>query len=107
MRQTHQFASFGDGGPTGAVDCGGWWGCRMTDYCQSARTYRDQRFRLIATTDSERLRPPGDGENRQGFAPFHREQGTPGSRLPMRKIHDVLRLCAAGMSKRKIAASLG
>jgi transposase len=31
----------------------------------------------------------------------------PGARLPMRKIHDVLRLSAAGMSKRKIAASLG
>ena len=31
----------------------------------------------------------------------------PGQRLPMRKIRDVLRLKAAGMSKRKIAASLG
>jgi transposase len=31
----------------------------------------------------------------------------PGPRLPMRKIRDVLRLSAAGMSKRKIAASLG
>ena len=31
----------------------------------------------------------------------------PGQRLPMRKIRDVLRLNAAGMSKRKIAASLG
>jgi transposase len=31
----------------------------------------------------------------------------PGQRLPMRKIRDVLRLSAAGMSKRKIAASLG
>jgi transposase len=31
----------------------------------------------------------------------------PGPRLPMRKISDVLRLSAAGMSKRKIAASLG
>jgi hypothetical protein len=30
----------------------------------------------------------------------------PGQRLPMRKIRDVLRLRAAGMSKRKIAASL-
>jgi hypothetical protein len=30
----------------------------------------------------------------------------PGKRLPMRKIRDVLRLCAAGMSKRRIAASL-
>ncbi len=30
----------------------------------------------------------------------------PGARLPMRKIRDVLRLTAAGMSKRKIAASL-
>ena len=30
----------------------------------------------------------------------------PGARLPMRKIRDVLRLRAAGMSKRKIAASL-
>src|SRR5215471_190487 len=38
---------------------------------------------------------------------FHRERGMPGPRLPMRKIHDVLRLSAAGMSKRKIAASLG
>ena len=30
----------------------------------------------------------------------------PGQRLPMRKIRDVLRLSAAGMSKRKIAISL-
>jgi transposase len=30
----------------------------------------------------------------------------PGARLPMRKIRDVLRLTAAGMSSRKIAASL-
>src|SRR5436309_8800955 len=39
---------------------------------------------------------------------FHRERGPmPGPRLPMRKIRDVLRLSAGGMSKRKIAASLG
>src|SRR5215831_5685739 len=38
---------------------------------------------------------------------FHREQGMPGPRLPMRKIRDLLRLCAAGMSNRKIASSLG
>jgi transposase len=31
----------------------------------------------------------------------------PGARLPMRKIRDVLRLSAAGMSKRMIAAALG
>lgn len=31
----------------------------------------------------------------------------PGPRLPMRKIRDVLRLAAAGLSKRRIAASLG
>ena len=31
----------------------------------------------------------------------------PEPRLPMRKVRDVLRLSAAGMSKRKIAASLG
>jgi len=31
----------------------------------------------------------------------------PGPRLPMRKIRDLLRLSAAGMSKRKIAAALG
>jgi hypothetical protein len=31
----------------------------------------------------------------------------PRPRLPMRKIRDVLRLSAAGMSKRKVAASLG
>lgn len=30
----------------------------------------------------------------------------PGQRLPMRKIRDVLKLRAGGMSKRKIAASL-
>ena len=30
----------------------------------------------------------------------------PGQRLPMRKIRDVLRLRADGLSKRKIAASL-
>ncbi len=31
----------------------------------------------------------------------------PGARLPMRKIREVLRLSAAGLSKRKIAAALG
>ena len=31
----------------------------------------------------------------------------PQERLPMRKIRDVLRLSAGGLSKRKIAASLG
>jgi hypothetical protein len=31
----------------------------------------------------------------------------PGARLPLRKIREVLRLSAAGMSKRKIAASRG
>jgi len=31
----------------------------------------------------------------------------PGPRLPMRRIRDVLRLSAAGMSKLQIAASLG
>ena len=31
----------------------------------------------------------------------------PGARLPMRKIRDVLRLAADGLSKRQIAASLG
>ena len=31
----------------------------------------------------------------------------PEPRLPMRKVRDVLRLSAAGLSKRKIAASLG
>ena len=31
----------------------------------------------------------------------------PGQRFPMRKIRDVLRLNAGGLSKRKIAASLG
>ena len=30
----------------------------------------------------------------------------PGQRLPMRKLRDVLRLRAGGMSKRQIAASL-
>src|ERR1019366_2234694 len=34
------------------------------------------------------------------------ELGMPGQRLPMRKIRDVLRLSAGGMSKRKIAISL-
>src|SRR5438445_13736821 len=38
---------------------------------------------------------------------FHRSGAMPGPRLPMRKIRDVLRLSAAGLSKRKIAASLG
>jgi hypothetical protein len=36
-----------------------------------------------------------------------RSRGVPGPRLPMRKVVDVLRLSAARMSKRKIAASLG
>jgi hypothetical protein len=31
----------------------------------------------------------------------------PGPRLPVRKIRDVLRLSASGMSKRQIAVSLG
>ena len=34
------------------------------------------------------------------------ERGMPQERLPMRKIRDVLRLKADGMSKRQIAASL-
>jgi transposase len=38
---------------------------------------------------------------------FHKERAMPKPRLPMRKIRDVLRLSAAGMSKRKIAVSLG
>src|SRR3984893_3095587 len=38
--------------------------------------------------------------------PFERERGMPGQRLPMRKIRDVLRLRAGGISKRMIAASL-
>src|ERR1700676_1428736 len=38
--------------------------------------------------------------------PSRGERGMPGQRLPMRKIRDVLRLRAGGMSKRKIAASL-
>src|ERR1700675_2181697 len=37
---------------------------------------------------------------------FNKELGMPGARLPMRKIRDMLRLTAAGMSSRKIAASL-
>ena len=37
---------------------------------------------------------------------FERERGMPKQRLPMRKVRDVLRLRAGGMSKRKIAASL-
>jgi hypothetical protein len=40
------------------------------------------------------------------LAPFLQERRMPGPRLPMRKIRDVLRLSAAGMSKRRIAASL-
>src|SRR5215469_9470836 len=43
-----------------------------------------------------------------GFVPFPQGAGAmPRPRLPMRKIRDVLRLSAAGMSKRKIAVSLG
>jgi hypothetical protein len=38
--------------------------------------------------------------------PFNRERDMPGARLPMRKIRDVLRLTAAGMSSRNIALSL-
>jgi hypothetical protein len=37
---------------------------------------------------------------------FHREGGNAGAKLPKRNIRDVLRLTAAGMSSRKIAASL-
>ena len=49
------------------------------------------------------------GDLRIGIASllFIKERGMPGARLPMRKIRDVLRLSAAGLSKRKIAASLG
>jgi hypothetical protein len=49
------------------------------------------------------------GDLRIGIASllFLEERDMPGARLPMRKIRDVLRLSAAGLSKRKIAASLG
>ena len=49
------------------------------------------------------------GDLRIGIASllFLKERGMPGARLPMRKIRDVLRLSAAGLSKRKIATSLG
>ena len=49
------------------------------------------------------------GEPRIGLAsrPDNRERGMAQQRLPMRKIRDVLRLSAAGMSKRKIAVALG
>jgi hypothetical protein len=38
---------------------------------------------------------------------FDKERDMSQERLPMRKIRDVLRLRAGGLSKRKIAASLG
>jgi biotin operon repressor len=38
---------------------------------------------------------------------FDKERDMSQERLPMRKIRDVLRLKAGGLSKRKIAASLG
>jgi len=41
------------------------------------------------------------------FAPLHKEGEMPGPRLLMHGIRDVLRLSAAGMSKRQIAAGLG
>ena len=40
------------------------------------------------------------------LAPFREGAGMPQERLPMRKIRDVLRLHAAGHSKRRIAAGL-
>src|SRR5215469_18140439 len=51
----------------------------------------------------------GQSENQpQGLGSFSQERGPmPGPRLPMHKIRDLLRLSAAGMSKRKIAAALG
>src|SRR5579872_2213579 len=55
----------------------------------------------------------GDGRrrvsaNRHELRSFSTGSGAmPGPRLPMRKIQDVLRPSAAGMSQRKIFASLG
>jgi hypothetical protein len=71
---------------------------------------------LIATTrsgDRDQLVEGGDGlrwvigESVWLRSFFREERGMPGQRLPMRKIRDVLRLSANGMSKRQIAASLG
>src|SRR6516164_8205461 len=62
----------------------------------------------------DRDQPVDEGDGRRWvicesawLGSFPQERGMPGPRLPMRKIRDVLRLSAAGMSKRKIAASLG
>ena len=50
--------------------------------------------------------PLGDLRIGMALLLFNKERGMPGARLPMRKIRDMLRLTAAGMSSRKIAASL-
>ena len=51
--------------------------------------------------------PGGRSANPCGLPFFHRGSGhMPGARLPMRNIRDVLRLTAAGMSSRKLVASL-
>jgi transposase len=41
------------------------------------------------------------------WLPLNREQDMPGARLPMRKLRELLRLKAAGLSSRQIGASLG
>src|SRR5215467_2786956 len=51
--------------------------------------------------------PLGDPRIGMASLPFNRERGMPQERLPMRKIREVLRLKAEGLSKRRIAASLG
>src|SRR5215467_5142203 len=51
--------------------------------------------------------PLGDPRIGMASLPFNRERGMPQERLPMRKIREVLRLKAEGLSKRRSAASLG
>jgi hypothetical protein len=83
-------------------------------------------FRLLTSTRSDCWRPPIPGDDVRGVnsvdecvgpvevlesawpsPPCKGERGMPQERLPMRKIREVLRLKAQGLSKRQLAASLG
>ena len=76
---------------------------------------RDHSFQLIATThfrDRDQAVDGGDGGRRviresARFAPFPQGAGNAWTEITHAQVRDVLRLSAAGMSKRKIAASLG
>jgi hypothetical protein len=53
------------------------------------------------------MKPLGDRRLSHGLAAFGKERQLAGERLPMRKIRDVPRLKAAGLSQGEIPASVG